>query len=862
MSSPTGSSQWFANPGSSFYNDVATTSLRFNDSDDANLKFDPSGAGNRKTWTCSAWVKKTNIGNNTDGGNDRYIFNTFTAGNNANCAVMGFRSDKLFYSTYGVEVLVANQLQRDTSAWFNVQFVLDTTQAVAANRLKIYLNGNQITSFSVDNRANAYLNQNEDLAINNGNEVRVGDAGASGARQNMAGYLSDVNFIDGLALTPSSFGELKNGVWIPKNTSGLTFGTNGFRLKFDQVGVGTASTSTIGADTSGNNNHFTSTNIVVSDCAMPDSPENNFATWNTIYRMYGDTGSLATTEGGLFVTGGGNVNSDRAYAMSTIPVNEILRNEDGAGVYMEVRSPSVGGDNGYIGLLGQSRFDQKGDSATVRSDNSGHGHYHLISPNGRTLLESGESSSSALAGLNGAPTDNAVIGFAVKSDGKFFISVDGTFSTNAAGAAQNPVTGANPMGTIDLTVDFFFHAGNISLFQANFGQDSTFAGNETATSNADANGIGAFHGAVPTGYLAMCTSNMPEPTIGPNSLTSADDHFETVLYEGNGSTQNIAVNFKPDWTWIKNRDATDDYQIFDSNRGVTKVIESNTNAAEAANDDTLTAFIATGFSLGDDVTVNTNNESYVAWNWKANGGTATATISESGDNPAAVVQANPTAGFSLITYTGTGAVGTIAHGLGVAPKWMLIKRRDGTDHWAVFHFNTATDPATDYFELNRDVAVADAASLWNDVAPTSSVFTIGTDGYVNADGAKYVAYIFAEVQGFSKFDSYIANNSTDGTFLHMGFSPAWVLIKQTGTNGWVLFDSKRNILGWGQPANPMAGLLLTSTTNVEGNANLFVDFLSNGMKMRIDSGYLNNGAGTTFLYMAFADIPFKYANAR
>ena len=282
MSSPTGSSQWFANPGSSFYNDVATTSLRFNDSDDANLKFDPSGAGNRKTWTCSAWVKKTNIGNNTDGGNDRYIFNTFTAGNNANCAVMGFRSDKLFYSTYGVEVLVANQLQRDTSAWFNVQFVLDTTQAVAANRLKIYLNGNQITSFSVDNRANAYLNQNEDLAINNGNEVRVGDAGASGSRQNMAGYLSDVNFIDGLALTPSSFGELKNGVWIPKDTSGLTFGTNGFRLKFDQVGVGTASTSTIGADTSGNNNHFTSANIIASDCALPDSPENNFCILNLL----------------------------------------------------------------------------------------------------------------------------------------------------------------------------------------------------------------------------------------------------------------------------------------------------------------------------------------------------------------------------------------------------------------------------------------------------------------------------------------------------------------------------------------------------------------------------------------------------
>jgi len=355
----------------------------------------------------------------------------------------------------------------------------------------------------------------------------------------------------------------------------------------------------------------------------------------------------------------------------------------------------------------------------------------------------------------------------------------------------------------------------------------------------------------------LCSSNMAEPTIGPNSTSQADDYFETVLYEGDGSTQDIAVNFKPDWTWIKNRDAADDHQLFDSNRGATKALESNENIAEATNDDTLTAFISSGFSLGDDVTVNTNNESYVAWNWKANGGTATATISESGNNPAASVQANPTAGFSIITYTGTGATGTIAHGLGVVPKMMIFKNRGSAGNWAIYHGENTAAPATDVIYLNLTNATADTVSMFNDVAPTSSVLTVDTNGNVNEDGVAHVAYVFAEVKGYSRMGSYIGNGAAGGPFLYLGFRPAWFMVKLGSGAGenWHIFDNKR------ATSNVINARLISDGNAAENTNDSILDFTSNGVKFRENNAGWN-GAANTYIYMAFAEQPFKYSNAR
>ena len=880
-----------------FYNGVVETSVRL--AGDSYLTLDNAGsATSTQKCTLSCWFKRTEL---------TVLSNIFHSANDSGGASFGISLDAADsisvtqYSgaspfdaaAYDFGVTVAPIKFRDTSAWYHLVVTIDTTLGSGttneADRIKIYINGTRQTVVATSDGSGSQDFADEDQTVASFQDGKQRWGATVTGSQIAHIYLAECNGVDGLALDASYFGETKNGVWIPKAPNVSEYGNHGFRLQFTSTAhdapasLGSADTDNIGADSSGKNNHFTAVDAIDTyDCAMPDSPENNFATWNPIYRQYGDNTFLALTNGALFVTGGGDVNSDRAYAMSTMSVNEILRNSDGAGAYMEVRSPSVGGDNGYIGLLGQSRADQRSDGALGRSDNSGYSHYHLISPNGRTLLEAGESSSAALAGLNGAPDDNAVIGFAVKSDGKFFISVDGTFSTNADGDTQNPATGANPMGTIDTTIDFFFHCGNISAFQGNFGQDGTFGGNETTTSdgetynratNTDANGIGSFHAPVPTGYLAMCTSNMAEPTIGPNSDTQATDYFNTVIYSGNNdATRTFDVGFVSDWSWFKARNG-DGYghQLYDSNRGVTKRLFANTTAAESTNAEGVTSFDSSGnLAIGTDAFLNEDGTTMVIWNWKCNGGTATATISESGNNPAAVVQANPTAGFSIITYTGTGAVGTIAHGLGAIPKLMLIKNRTSgtTDDWMVYHgensaytsaANQTISPQDEHLHLNNTLLSANVAENFNDTAPTSSVLTVGTTHNVNADGETYVAYVFAEVLGYSKFGSYIGIEESDGTFQYTGFRPAFLICKLTNggtTAHWAIFDNKRETGNVNDNVFFIDGSVENSAVNDRS-----VDFLSNGFKVR-SSAFRINGDADTVVYIAFAEVPFKYANAK
>jgi len=866
---------WLANPGGgSFYNDVATTSVRFDSSADANLNEDFSGAGSRVLWTFSTWFKRSKL---TDG----TLFAAYASASVRDC-IRVLSNVINFQLADGSETYNADStgLLRDTSAWYHLVVQFNSADNTETNRTKMWINGLPITLAESGDGIAA-----KDVVSSFGNDKyhSIGARRTSGTDNNLEfdGYMADTHYVNGAALDYTSFAEFKNGVLIPKAYSG-SYGTNGFYFKYDKTGDGssTASSSTIGADISGQTNHFKDSNLDAFDSAMPDSPENNFATWNPIYRVFGDSGFLAPTNGALHTKGSGDVNADRAYAMSTIAINEVLRNSDGAGVYMEIRRVAVGGDNGYLGLFGRQGFDQKADGL-ARSDNTGYSHHHLISPNGRTLLEGGQSSSDGdLNGLDGAQSSGGVIGFAVKSDGKFFISVNGTFSTNVAGATQNPVTGANPFGTIDLDIDFFLHAGNISEFQANFGQDSTFGGNETVTTNADANGIGAFHTAPPTGYLALCSANMAEPTIGPNSDTQATDHFDTLLYTGNGQTAAqgskavTGLAFKPDWVWLKKRDnagADVDHAQYDSIRGINSAISTSTTGDENTFSNQFRSFDAPsdtpptngGFTvvLADDGSfgLNRNNSPFVAWNWKANGGTATATISESGANPAAVVQANPTAGFSIIKYTGTGGAGTIAHGLGAVPQMMIFKTLDEDGNsWIIYHGDNTAEPETDFLAFSN-AATTDNANRFNDTAPTSTNITIGADGNINQDGQANIAYIFAEVKGYSRMGSYIGTGVAAGPFIYLGFRPAWIMTKEQSASGenWIIWDNKRDT------NNPNNVKLFADTNGAETNETdtRMVDFLSNGFKLRTahDS---HNGSQTTHIYMAFAETPFKYANAK
>jgi len=276
------------------------------------------------------------------------------------------------------------------------------------------------------------------------------------------------------------------------------------------------------------------------------------------------------------------------------------------------------------------------------------------------------------------------------------------------------------------------------------------------------------------------------------AYTTIDDpseYFHTRLYSGNGSTQSItnnanAGNFQPDRVWFKRRTGSNSHQLYDSVRGATKRIRSDTNEAESTVSAGLTSFDSNGFSLGSDEAVNVNSGSFVAWQWKANGGTTTSGGSDDTVSTSAH-QANTTAGFSVVTYSGTGTQGhTVAHGLGVAPEVIFLKARNKSQNWRVFHHKTASD-GTKRLILDQTNAQEDAAFL-NDTAPSSTVFTLGaSDDAWNASDGTYVAYCFAPIQGYSKFGSYTGNNSTDGVFVYTGFKPAWLMVKKTdGSANW------------------------------------------------------------------------------
>jgi len=345
------------------------------------------------------------------------------------------------------------------------------------------------------------------------------------------------------------------------------------------------------------------------------------------------------------------------------------------------------------------------------------------------------------------------------------------------------------------------------------------------------------------------------------AYTTIDDpsaYFHTQLYSGSSSGQSItndanAGDFKPDWVWIKRRDGDPNAvgnghnEVFDSSRGVTKEIYSDLNSAEATTAQSLTAFGTDGFTVGTEARVNSNGLSFVSWQWKANGGT---TSSNTDGSITSTVQANTTAGFSIVTYTGNGAdTATVGHGLSTTPKMIIIKRRDSTTNWIVYH-NSLTS-ASNYLNLNLTDAQKSASNIFDDTAPTSSVFTLGFSGAVNANTGTFVAYCFADIQGYSKFGSYTGNGNADGPFIYTGFKPAWIMQKNTAdSTNWNIYDNKRSTFNKADDV-----LLANASIAEEAVGGKSIDFLSNGFKLRGSDNETNDN-GDVHIYMAFAESPF------
>jgi len=327
------------------------------------------------------------------------------------------------------------------------------------------------------------------------------------------------------------------------------------------------------------------------------------------------------------------------------------------------------------------------------------------------------------------------------------------------------------------------------------------------------------------------------------TINNGSDYFNTKLYTGNGSTQSITgVGFQPDWTWIKNRTSAEGHAIFDVVRGVTKMLSSANSDAETTTANSLTAFGSDGFSVGSNLRVNQSSNNIVSWNWLANSsGSANTDGSIS-----STVSANTTSGFSIVSYTATGSTATIGHGLGAIPKMMIIKNTTSNSTWAVYHASLGTGK---FLRLQGTDAVGTEAN-WFDTTPTSSLFTVGS----NLPSGATIAYCFAEKQGYSKIGSYTGNNNADGTFVYLGFKPAFILWKKSSASGnnWSIFDNKRDTY------NVTNHYLLPNLNNAEGTSDS-CDLLSNGFKWRSTDGG-SNASGATYIYMAFAEAPLVGSN--
>ena len=879
-------------------------SLRFNSGDSPYLELTPSGAGSNQM-TFSFWIKRGNLGSNS------VIFSSGAV--NARAHIYFDTSDKLsiqpFNSSGTNGYIVTNMLFRDLSAWYHILVTLNNTAySDMASTINVYVNNVAATFTTYTTGTPTGGNRLNDAQAKRIGEFRPDSGG------HFDGYLAEFNFIDGQALTPSSFGETDatTGQWIPKKYVG-SYGTNGFYLNFSDNSGTTA--TTLGKDSSGNSNNWTPNNFSVAAGAgndsLEDTPTNNFCTLNPLDKM----GTVTLSEGNLKVV----INGDNA---------SLITGSFGVSSgkwYYEAVADTVG--EGFVGWI---RKDVSSYTGYPYQQNGS-----LIFYRGGSLYKDGAGGQS----YGSSYVNGDIIGCAINLDDNevtFYKnnSSQGTVSITAGTYNPNTTTG-----------------GGSATYTFNFGQR-------------------AFSYTPPTGYKSLCSANLPDPTIKlPNK------HFDTLLYTGSNSSSlyNVTgLEFQPDWVWGKSRNDTIGHILFDAVRGEDRQLEANLTDAEVVRGSAAYRFLSNGFAVSTAGNLN-NPVNYVAWNWNAGdtdgktytvkvvsdsgnkyrfdnfgtsavtldlaeGGTyifnmddasnathpfsigtaANGTVYTSGITyfldgvsktyseytsgfaaattrrlhitvPASapvlyywcsvhsgmggqintnsslgssnfdgsilsVAKANTTAGFSIVTYTGTSAsTATIGHGLGVTPNVIIVRERDDTSQWAYFQTQLGFGN-----KLNLDLnSVSGGSSLMNSTAPTSTVFTVKntSSGDVLNNGGLFIAYCFSEVAGYSKFGSYTGNGSSDGVFVFLGFRAAFIMIKSSSLEtDWDIITA--DIDGY----NVVTKYINANQNSAEGTYT-YLDILSNGFKAR-NVGNSFNQSGASYIYMAFAESPFKNARAR
>jgi len=501
----------------------------------------------------------------------------------------------------------------------------------------------------------------------------------------------------------------------------------------------------------------------------------------------------------------------------------------------------------------RANWDYTGSGATYGAEQSIHFHCYF------QIVEKNGSDTGAYSSSGSSHSVGDVFGIALDTDnGKFYVHKNGTYY-----ASGNPATGANPGATwtpaseyTDGFTPYFTASGGTNADGVlNFGQDSTFGGAISAGGNADGNGFGDFKYAPPTGFLAVCSANLPisddiDPAQTDDNYTSKQ--FNVVTYTGTGSATTISgLGMQPDFIWAKTRSTSSRHYLVDSSRGFTKYLHSEDNYSEGTSSDGVTSANSDGFVIGGGLDyVNYSGRTFVAWCWRANGGT---TASDGNGSITTTVQANTAAGFSIITYTGTGSNATIGHGLSAKPDFIIFKRRSGGgENWQVYHSSLG---ATKYLLLNHLNASSTSSTRFQDTEPTNSVISIGSESGVNTSSGTHVAYCWHGVDGYSKFGTYEGNGDDEnGPFIYTGFRPRMLFVKNIDTsNEWFVQDTAR------ETHNVTKNFMEWDTSDAEqSNAHSEMDILSNGFKCRGNSGRFNDTA--TYVYGAWGDVPFKYNN--
>jgi len=730
----------------------------------------------------------------TDGGN-AWAF--FFAPGSAN--IYGFNF--LWYrGTYGSnQTMIGGSYTFTTNQWYHLAVVRDSS-----NNIYLFVNGTAL-SLSTYNDTITWDNTYSFTCPSS-----IGIGGTS-PYLGLNGYQSNVRFVSGTALYTSNFAPpiapltaisgtqlltLQNSSIVDNSSNAITITNNGSVATSAQTNV-FVNPSSLAADRSGNGNNFT--------------PYNISAQIGSTYDSMLDYPKLISSTVSNYCLLNWN-DSDTGGVMS----NGNLAFATGASVWHSTRST-------------------------------------FFMPSGKWYWEVYVYSGTQLTigiSTNSASLNSAYVG--QDANGYSYYTGTGTKNTNGVGTAY----GASCTTGDTVGVAYDATAGTLTFYKNNVSQGVAYSG--LTGSFSPALGVYASTGTInfgqqgftytpPSGYNALNTYNLPTPTI-----VQGNKYMDATIYTGNGGTNAImnSGSFQPDLVWYKSRSSGYDNSLFDSVRGATKQLVSNSTATETTLSG-VSAFNTNGFTLSTDANGNNTNSTYVAWQWQANKGS---TSSNTSGSITSTISVNTTAGFSIVTYTGTGSNSTVGHGLGVAPSMVMVKKRSSTGNWPVYHIGL-TSASYDIL-LNTTGGQNSASAVWNNTAPTSSVFSIGTDSDVNASSSTYVAYCFAPITGFSAFGSYVGNNSSTGPFVYLGFNPKFVLIRYAGSSGgvnWEVYDSARDTY------NSVTHNLSPNLSSAEATS-YSLSFLSNGFQITSTTSNLND-SGVTYIYAAFASNPFNYSNA-